>query len=106
MACKRIALLVGVCITFAFWGCGQQPLSSPKAVEFLTRSGCVQTKIMRVRLDKAIEALGRPISYSVVDLDGLPASDVRKAFPTPTILVGRVDMFGMDEPKPPYPDPT
>lgn len=89
----------------ALAGCSQEP-RPPKAIEFLTRSGCVQTKIMRVRLDKAIEALGRPVSYSVVDLDGLPTSDLRRAYPTPTILVERVDMFGMEEPKPPFPDPT
>ena len=75
-------------------------------MEFLTREGCVQTKIMRVHLDAALKAIGQPIAYTVVDLDTLPATDVRKAYPTPTVLRGGVDLFGMDEPKPPYPEPT
>lgn len=79
---------------------------TPKPMEFLTRDGCVQTKIMRARLDDAIAAIGRPVAYAVVDLDMLPATDVRKAYPTPTILVGGVDLFGMDAPRPPYPEAT
>ena len=77
-----------------------------KSVEFLTREGCVQTAMMRERLDLAIKAVGTPITYAVVDLDNLPATDVRKAYPTPTVLVGGADMFGMAEPAPPYPEPT
>jgi hypothetical protein len=103
-----IARLLMVGFVSALVGCATEPAVSTKSAssEFLTRSGCVQTKIMRVRLDKAIEALGAPITYDVVDLDSLPKSDVRAAYPTPTILVGRVDMFGMTEPSPPYPEPT
>jgi len=105
IAGARTARLLVIFFVCALVGCSQE--SRPFGlIEFLTRSGCVQTKIMRVRLDKAIEALGRPVTYSVVDLDSLPASDLRRAYPTPTILVGRVDMFGMEEPKLPYPDPT
>lgn len=103
------ARLLIVCFVSALVGCAKEPAVSTKlmgSIEFLTRSGCVQTKIMRVRLDKAIEAIGTPITYDVVDLDSLPKSDVRAAYPTPTILVGRVDMFGMTEPTPPYPEPT
>ena len=75
-------------------------------VEFLTRAGCVQTKIMNVRLDAAIEATGKVIDYSVVDVETLAADDVRRGYPTPTILAGGVDIFGMPAPTPPFPDPT
>lgn len=75
-------------------------------VVFLTRPGCVQTKLMRMRLDEAIKTIGRPIPYTVVDLDTLPAGDNRKGYPTPTILVGGVDLFGMPAPTPPFPEPT
>ena len=75
-----------------------------KPIEFLTREGCVQTKTMRDRLDEAIQ--GTPITYTVVDLDTIPSSDVRRAYPTPTVLYDGVDLFGMSEPKPPYPEPT
>lgn len=75
-------------------------------IEFLTREGCVQTKMMRGHLDEAIQGLGKPLTYTVVDLDTIPSTDVRKGYPTPTVLYGGVDLFGMEEPKPPYPEPT
>ena len=61
---------------------------------------------MRNHLDEAIRASARPITYEVVDIDTLPATDVRKGYPTPTVLVGGVEMFGMVQPKPPYHEPT
>lgn len=77
-----------------------------KQLEFLTREGCVQTKIMRKHLDDAIQTARPDVTYHLVDLDTLPATDVRRAYPTPTVLYGGVDLFGMAEPKPPYPEPT
>lgn len=75
-------------------------------LEFLTREGCVQTKIMRLHLDQAIAATGKQIQYTVVDLDALASNDSRRGYPTPTILRGGVDVFGMAAPTPPFPDPT
>lgn len=77
-----------------------------KPMEFLTREGCVQTKIMRANLDTAITRIGKPMPYAVVDLDSLQNGDVRKGYPTPTILRGGVDLFGMAQPQPPFPEPT
>jgi hypothetical protein len=42
----------------------------------------------------------------VIDLASLPATDPRRAYPTPTLLYAKRDIFGMPEPQPPYPDPT
>ena len=82
------------------------PHTPVKPLEFLTREGCVQTTLMRDQLDQAIAAIGKPLPYTIVDLDTLPANDVRKAYPTPTILRGGSDLFGMPAPQPPYPEPT
>jgi hypothetical protein len=86
-------------------GCAGQT-SVPKPIEFLTRSGCVQTKSMRVRTEAAIKELALPNPYTVVDLDALPATDARRGYPTPTVLIGGVDLFDMPAPVPPVPDPT
>lgn len=85
-------------------GCAKAAPTRP--LEFLTRDGCAQTAIMRGQLDDAIKALAVPLTYTVVDLDTLPAADARKAYPTPTVLYGGVDLFGMAQPTPPYPEPT
>lgn len=86
-------------------GCAEKP-APMKAVEFLTRDGCAQTAVMRGRLDEAIAAMPRPLTYTVIDLDTLPATDARKAYPTPTVLYGGADLFGMAEPRPPFDEPT
>ena len=85
-------------------GCASTQPANP--IEFLTRSGCVLTTTMRARTEAAIKDLALPNRYTVVDLDALPADDVRKGYPTPTVLVGGVDLFGMSKPVPPFPDPT
>ena len=44
--------------------------------------------------------------FTVVDLDTLPSDDVRRGYPTPTLLFATRDVFGLAEPKPPLPQPT
>ena len=70
-----------------------------KPIEFLTREGCVQTKIMGASWTRQSKAWGI-LRYTVVDLDATPSIDVRKADATPTVLDGGVDLSGMAEPKP------
>ena len=75
-------------------------------VVFLTREGCANTAEMRASLDEALRALGRPTDYAVIDLATLPDSDVRRGYPTPTVLYGNRDLFGLPQPTPPLPQPT
>jgi hypothetical protein len=79
---------------------------STKGLVFLTRGGCVNTTVMRRNLDEALTALGLAAGYEVVDQDPLPETDVRRGYPTPTLLYADRDIFGMSVPKPPLPDPT
>ena len=73
---------------------------------FLTRAGCANTAAMRANLDEALKTLGPAARYDLVDLDTLPDSDPRRGYPTPTVLRGGRDLFGLPEPEPPFPDPT
>lgn len=50
--------------------------------------------------------MGLPLTYQVLDLASLPASDSRLGYPTPTLLYANRDLFGMPEPTPPFPEPT
>lgn len=99
----RIALPVLLAIVVT--GCATER-TTMKQLEFLTREGCVQTTTMRSHLDEALKNGSAALTYRLVDLDTLPATDVRRAYPTPTVLYGGVDLFGLPEPKPPYPEPT
>lgn len=76
------------------------------ALVFLTRGGCANTAVMRRNLDEAMKSLGLTLGYDVVDQDTLAEADVRRGYPTPTLLYDDRDVFGMSAPKPPLPDPT
>lgn len=79
---------------------------STKRLVFLTRGGCANTTVLRRNLDEALKSLGLTRSYEVVDQGTLPEADVRRGYPTPTLLYEDRDVFGMSVPKPPLPDPT
>jgi hypothetical protein len=64
-------------------------------VLFLTRKDCRDSRAM---MDNAIKALNG-ISFQTIDVDKLPANDVRRGYGTPTILVQGRDLFGMHEPE-------
>jgi hypothetical protein len=73
--------------------------SAQKGFVFLTREGCVNTAVMRERLDEALHALGRASDYMLIDQESLGRDDVRAGYPTPTVLVGGKDLFGMPQPE-------
>jgi hypothetical protein len=79
---------------------------STTGLVFLTRGGCANTTVMRRNLDNALKALDLAAGYHVVDQDTLRETDVRRGYPTPTLLYQDRDVFGMSVPKPPLPDPT
>src|SRR5437899_1350319 len=109
--CTRVAVVCGVA-TAAFLACdcggrtsGERPPTStarPTTMKndlvFVTRDGCVNTPDMLINLDDALRALGRPLDYQVVNLGGLPPTDPRSGYPTPTVLYRNRDLFGMPEP--------
>lgn len=73
---------------------------------FLTRGECVNTADVATRLQTALTSLGLPNDYQVVDLASLPTTDPRTGYPTPTLLYRGKDLFGMPEPRAPFPKPT
>jgi hypothetical protein len=97
---RLLAVVAAVVLTS---GCAT---GSDRALTFLTRDGCVNSATMRTNLDEALRALDRQTTYSVVDANALPDADPRRGYGTPTILVGRQDVFGMPEPSGPHPPPT
>ena len=105
---KLLCLAFTVCVIFLS-ACAQ-PVASPKktaaGLVFLTRVDCVNTPTLAANLESALETLGLPSDYQVVDLDKLPNSDARTGYPTPTLLYRNRDLFGLPAPVPPFPQPT
>jgi hypothetical protein len=80
--------------------------TSVKDLTFLTRDDCVNTPDMMFNLDDALKALGWPTDYQFINIGKLPKTDVRTAYPTPTLLWKAKDLFGMPAPKPPFGAPS
>ena len=89
-------------------GCGRpsSKACSVRDLVFLTREGCVLAALMRSRLDEALRQMGLAADYRVVALESLSATDHRRGYPTPTLLYGGHDLFGMPAPQPPFAHPT
>jgi hypothetical protein len=85
--------------------CGASPVDTTKLV-LLTRGECVNTPTMRANLDAALTSMSLPNNYQFINIDTLDKSDERTGYPTPTLLFNGRDLFGLDVPTPPYPEPT
>src|SRR5712691_12694486 len=72
---------------------------------FITRDECVNSPDLFNNLDDALRGLGLALDYQVVNLGKVPKTDLRTGYPTPTVLYRNRDLFGMPEPRPPYPEP-
>ena len=109
-AVKRLTLLACLAVaTTACAGAPEPPQSREPATAqlvFLSREGCETTPSLRRNLDTALKALDLPLDYQVVDFASLPATDARRAYPTPTVLYANRDLFGFPEPTPPFPAPA
>lgn len=97
---------VVLAVVMAVTSCHSRPTFDVKQVVLLTREGCATSPTMQGRLDEALRVMGVPTTYQKIDVVNLPATDARRGYPTPTVLYANRDIFGMPEPKPPYPDPT
>lgn len=73
-------------------------------IELLGFPGCPNTPAMRANLVAALAATGNKWTFTEINQQELPASDIRAGYPTPTILVNGSDLYGM--PTPEKPDPA
>ncbi len=92
------------CLVIVLAGCS--PARGSASLEFLTSGSCVNTPAMRANLDAALKALGKPSMYVVTDLDTLSKSDLRRGYPTPTLLLSGNDLFDLPKPAQPLESPT
>jgi hypothetical protein len=102
---RRLAWMLLIVVTTS---CGKATWVADQDTQlvFLTREGCVNTQTMRTHLGDALRVLAWPVDYQVLDLATLADTDVRKGYPTPTLLFANRDLFGMPEPRRPLPEPT
>ena len=71
------------------------------AIELLGFPGCPNTPAMRDNLHAALASIGKGWTFTDTNQEQLPASDLRRGWPTPTVLVNGRDLFGMPAPTAP-----
>jgi hypothetical protein len=69
-------------------------------IEFLGTGSCANSPIMEKNLQDAMALKGTAEDYSFIDINGLPVSDYRRGYGTPTVLVNGEDLFGAPKPMP------
>jgi hypothetical protein len=103
---RLIASILVVVISAACGRGAPQPATTGRRLVFLTRDGCALSAKMRESLDLALRAMNRTDGYDVIDQGTLARSDARIGYGTPTLLYDGRDVFGLPEPRPPFPEPT
>jgi hypothetical protein len=82
---------------------GRDVLGTPQAmrIELLGFPNCPNTPAMRENLRVALMSMGGGLTFADVNQEALPESDIRRGWPTPTVLVNDADLFGMAPPSSP-----
>ena len=74
------------------------PHAAQPSIALLGFSDCPHTPEMRANLTAALESMHTGWTFTEVDQEALAAGDVRRGYPTPTILVDGHDLFGLARP--------
>ncbi len=75
--------------------------SAQPKIELLGFEGCPNTPELRANLKAALASIGTGWTFTDTNQELLPESDLRRGWPTPTILVNGRDTFGMPAPTAP-----
>lgn len=74
--------------------------TQPK-IELLGFPDCPNTPAMRHNLKAALASIGKGWTFTDTDQEKLPEGDLRRGYPTPTILVNDRDLYGLPVPTAP-----
>lgn len=107
--CRTIAVCSAVVIGMLA-GCAPTPDKNARpvamnaaqpAIELLGFPGCPNTPALRENLRAALAAIGKGWTFKDTNQESLPEHDLRRGWPTPTVLVNGRDLFGMPAPTEP-----
>jgi hypothetical protein len=75
--------------------------ATPPRIELLGFPDCPNTPELRDNLKAALDSMGKGWTFTETNQEKLPESDLRRGWPTPTVLVNGRDLFGMPAPTTP-----
>ena len=101
-----IALALATVCAAASSGCGSNsatlrsgPMTTHQpTIELLGFPDCPNTPVMRANLAAALASIGLGWTFQETNQEQLPESDIRRGYPTPTVLLGGRDVFGLPVP--------
>lgn len=74
--------------------------TGPK-IELLGFPDCPNTPALRANLTAALASIGKGWTFTDTDQERLPEGDIRRGYPTPTVLVNDRDLYGLPVPTAP-----
>ena len=105
MVVSTLSLLAGCASPGSAGASGARPSASASAaqptIELLGFTKCPSTPAMRANLRVALLSIDRGWTYTYIDQDQLPETDVRRGWPAPSVLVNGRDLFAMTSPTQP-----
>lgn len=103
-----IAGLVLIGITLASCAGGGRPVTEDRPmttaqprIELLGFPDCPNTPELRANLTAALASIGKGWTFKDTDQEKLPEGDIRRGYPTPTVLVNDRDLYGLPVPTAP-----
>lgn len=75
--------------------------SAQPKIELLGFEGCPNTPELRTNLTAALASIGKGWTFTDTDQEKLPEGDLRRGYPTPTVLVNDRDLYGLPVPAAP-----
>ena len=93
-----------IAIVSVLCSCGAAPrqnqplVPAMPVIELLSFADCPNTPVLRAARGNAWALPGRGWTFTETNQERLPESDIRRGYPTPTVLVNQRDLFGLPEP--------
>ena len=103
MLLRLLPALMAALACIACVGPPRHPRSAaaPRRIELLGFSGCPNTPTMRRNLQQALRTIDPTLRFDDVDQESLSPADLRRGYPTPTVLVDGKDLYDLPIPEGP-----
>jgi hypothetical protein len=98
LAALMLAVLTGCASPTVQTARSESVKTQQPTIELLGFPDCPNTPELRDNLAAALSSMGKGWTFTDTNQEKLPESDLRRGWPTPTILVNGRDLFGMPAP--------
>ncbi len=99
LLCLVVGLCAGCATSIVTANSGEsEGRNAQPTIEFLGFPDCPNTPVLRDNLTHALASMGRGWTFTDTNQEPLPDGDIRRGYPTPTVLVNGRDLYGLPVP--------